>query len=119
MATRNLTWLLKQADGSVAPHLISAEHEFCDFEMVLAGVKAGRGLAQLPSWMAQNDIQSGKLITVVDGTSGGEMPIILLWPRTRALPAKIRVIVDEFLRMLTDLMVLRRPTWNKAEQGPS
>jgi DNA-binding transcriptional LysR family regulator len=73
--SRNITWLLKQADGSVAPHLISAKHEFCDVEMVLAAVKAGRGLAQVPLWMVQNDIQRGKLMTVLDGMSGGEMLI--------------------------------------------
>jgi len=96
--SRHTTWLLRQDDGTFAPHFIPAKHEFCDLEIVLAAVKAGRGLAQLPLWMIQNDIQRGKLITVLDGMSGGEMPITLLWPRTRTLPAKIRVIVDELLK---------------------
>ena len=66
--------------------------------MVLAAVKAGRGLAELPLWMVQNDVQSGRLVTVLDGMSGGEIPITRLWPRTRALPAKVSVIVDELLK---------------------
>ena len=98
LLSRQATWLLKQSDGSFAPQVIPAKHEFCDLEMVQAAVKAGRGLAQLPLWMVRNDIQSGKLITVLDGMSGGEMPITLLWPRTRTLPAKVRVIVDELLK---------------------
>jgi DNA-binding transcriptional LysR family regulator len=93
--SRHATWLLKQPDGTFAPLVIPAKHELCDLEMVLAAVKAGGGLAQLPLWM---DIQSGKLITVLDGMSGGEVPITLLWPRTRTLPAKVRVIVDELLK---------------------
>jgi len=48
--------------------------------------------------MVRNDIQSGKLITVLNGMSGREMPITLLWPQTRTLPAKVRVIVDELLK---------------------
>jgi DNA-binding transcriptional LysR family regulator len=96
--SRHATWLLRRADGTFAPHFVPAKHEFCDLEIVLAAVKAGRGLAQLPLWMVQNDIQSGKLITVLDGMSGGEMPITLLWPQTRTLPAKVRVIVDELLK---------------------
>jgi len=61
-------------------------------------VRAGHGLAQLPSWMVQDDIRDGKLVTVLDGMSGGEVPINLLWPRTKTLPAKIRVIVDGLVR---------------------
>jgi hypothetical protein len=45
---------LQQADGTFAPHfIIPAKHEFCDLEMVLAAVKAARGLAQSPLWMVQ------------------------------------------------------------------
>lgn len=40
----------------------------------------------------------GFFVTVLDGMSGGEMPINVLWPRMPALPAKIRVIVDELAR---------------------
>jgi DNA-binding transcriptional LysR family regulator len=47
---------------------------------------------------AMDNIQRGKLITVLDGMSGGELPVNLLWPRTPTLPARIRVVVDELLR---------------------
>jgi DNA-binding transcriptional LysR family regulator len=92
------TWLLKQPDGSVAPRAVPVKHEICDFEMVLAAARAGRGLAQLPLWMIEDDLQRGKLVTVLRGMSGGETPISLLWPKTPALPAKIRVVVDELVR---------------------
>jgi hypothetical protein len=59
---------------------------------------SGVGLAQLPLWMVRHDIHSGQLVTVLDGISGGEMPINILWPRTPTLPAKVRVVVDELLR---------------------
>jgi hypothetical protein len=39
-----------------------------------------------------------EFVTVLDGMSGGEMPVNLLWPRTPTLPARIRVVVDELLR---------------------
>jgi hypothetical protein len=31
---------------------------------------------------------------VLNGLSGGELTINVLWPQTRALPAKIRVMID-------------------------
>ena len=85
--------------GTVAPHVIPVKHEIGDFEMLLSAVRAGLGLAQLPLWMVAEDIQRGKLITVLDGMSGGELPVNLLWPRTPTLPARIRVVVDELLRI--------------------
>lgn len=103
-----VAWLLKQQDGSIAPHVVPIKHRVCDFEMVLAAVKSGHGLAQLPLWMVQDDLSSGNLVTVLDGMSGGEVPINLLWPRTLALPAKIRVIVDALLDSMRQFPVAAR-----------
>jgi DNA-binding transcriptional LysR family regulator len=94
----NVTWLLKQVDGSIAHHIIPVKHEIGDFEMLLTAVRAGRGIAQLPLWLVGDDLRRGNLVTVLDGMSGGELPISLLWPRTRTLAAKIRVVIDEIAR---------------------
>lgn len=91
---RRMAWLLKRPDGSVIPHAVPIKHRVCDFEMMLATIKSGHGLGQLPLWMVQEDIRNGEIVTVLDGMSGGEMPIHLLWVRTPALPAKIRAVVD-------------------------
>lgn len=91
-------WLLKQPDGSITRHAISVKHEIQDFETVQRAVAAGHGLAQLPLWMVQDDLRSGKLLTVLDGMSGGEAPVNILWPHTKALPAKIRVVLDGLVR---------------------
>jgi len=98
-----IAWLLKQPDGSIARHVVSVKHEFQDFETVHRAVRAGHGLAQLPLWMVQDDIRDGKLLTALDGMSGGEVPINILWPRTNALPAKIRVVVDGLVRGVREL----------------
>src|SRR5262245_11554484 len=98
-----IAWLLKQPDGSSERHAVSVKHELQDFEAVQRAVTAGHGLAQLPLWMVQDDIRDGKLLTVLDGMSGGEVPINVLWPRTKTLPAKIRVIVDGLVRGMREL----------------
>lgn len=96
-SARRTAWLLKQPDGSVVAHAVPIKHRVCDFEMVLATVKSGQGLALLPLWMVQDDLGSGRLVTVLDGMPADEVPINLVWARTPALPAKIRVIVDALL----------------------
>ena len=98
-----IAWLLKQPDGSITQHAVSVKHEMQDFETVLMAVGAGHGLAQLPLWLVQNDIRDGKLLTVLDGMSGGEVPVNILWLRTNALPAKIRVVVDGLVRGVREL----------------
>jgi DNA-binding transcriptional LysR family regulator len=99
-----IAWLLKQPDGTIARHSVTVKHEIQDFDSVQAAARAGHGLAQLPLWMVQDDIREGKLMTVLDGLSGGEVPINMLWPQTRTLPAKIRVVVDGLLRGLRDVL---------------
>jgi DNA-binding transcriptional LysR family regulator len=94
------TWLLKQTDGSSVPHVIPVKHEIRDFEMMRAAVRAGRGLAQLPLWLVRDDLHRGQLVTVLDGMSGGELPISILWPRRKTLPAKMRVVIDEIAKNL-------------------
>jgi DNA-binding transcriptional LysR family regulator len=92
---QRVAWLLKQSDGSIAPHVVPVKQEVCDYEMMLAAVVAEHGLAQLPTWMVAEDIQRERLVTVLDGVSPAEMPISILWAQMPALPAKIRVVVDE------------------------
>ncbi|TPK32334.1 LysR family transcriptional regulator [Mesorhizobium sp. B2-5-3] len=89
-----IAWLMKQPDGSTARQTVPVKHELQDFETVLMAAKAGHGLTQLPSWMVEGDLQEGTLQIVLDGLSGGELPISVLWPQTKALPAKIRVTID-------------------------
>jgi DNA-binding transcriptional LysR family regulator len=106
---RRSTWLLKQANGSIVPHAIPAKYEIRDFEMIQVAARAGRGLAQLPFWMIQNDIQEGALMTVLDGLSGGEMPINIIWPQATSLPTKVRVVVDALIEEVPRLIVARAP----------
>ncbi|MCA0023944.1 MULTISPECIES: LysR family transcriptional regulator [unclassified Mesorhizobium] len=89
-----IAWLMKQPDGSTARQAVPVKHELQDFETVLMAAKGGHGLTQLPSWMVEGDLQEGTLQIVLDGLSGGELPISVLWPQTKALPAKIRVTID-------------------------
>jgi DNA-binding transcriptional LysR family regulator len=96
-------WLLKQPDGSIAPHRVPATYEIYDHDALLAAVGAGLGIAQLPSWLARGALDAGSIVTVLDGVSGGELPISILWPRTGMLPARLRIVVDEMIEVVGGL----------------
>lgn len=90
-------WLLKNETGKVEAYDIPVRHEMGDGEAILAATLAGCGLAQLPTWLVNEHLQSGALVQVLSELSGGEMPIHVIWARSNYMQPKLRVIVDELL----------------------
>lgn len=95
------TWLLKGPAGRIEQQEIHVRHALDDGEMLLASVLAGCGLAQLPGWLVQEHVDSGALVTVLDEYAGAAMPIHVLWPRTRYIQPKLRVVIDALLALAT------------------
>lgn len=93
------TWLLLDDTGEVSEQEVFVKHEVGDGEMLLEMTLAGGGLAQLPTWLVQDQIEQGLLIAVLEEYAGAEMPINVMWPRTRYIQPKVRMIVDELLSL--------------------
>lgn len=93
------TWLLKNEQGEVEPQEIPSRHELTDGDALLDACLAGGGLAQLPTWLADDSLRTGALTHVLSGISGGAMPINVLWQKTWHLQPKVRVTVDELTRL--------------------
>lgn len=93
------TWLLKGPGGRVEQQEIHVRHALDDGEMLLTSVLAGCGLAQLPGWLVQEHVDRGALVTVLDEYAGAAMPIHVLWPRTRYIQPKLRVVIDALLAL--------------------
>lgn len=93
------TWMLRGPDQTVTEQEIHVKHEMGDGEALLEMTLAGGGLAQLPTWLVQDYIEQGTLVPVLEEYSGAEMPIHVIWPRTRYIQPKVRMIVDELLAL--------------------
>lgn len=93
------TWLLCGPHGSVEEQEIRVRHELGDGEMMVQGVLDGCGLSQLPTWLVHEHLQSGDLVTVLDEFAGVQMPIHVIWPRTRYVQPKVRVVSDALLAL--------------------
>ncbi|QYK11021.1 LysR family transcriptional regulator [Shewanella mangrovisoli] len=89
-----ISWLLKQLTGEVARYTPPPTHELSDGDAMLSAVLAGCGLSQLPLWLVGEELCQGNLCEVLEGHSGGEMPIHALWPKNRQMLPKIRHVVD-------------------------
>lgn len=93
------TWLLKNEQGEVEPQEIPSRHQLTDGDALLDACLAGGGLAQLPTWLADDALRTGALTHVLSGISGGAMPIHVLWQKTWHLQPKVRVTVDELAHL--------------------
>ena len=92
-------WLLQVAGGRIEEQDIHVRHALDDGEMLLHSVLAGCGLAQLPTWLVQEHIDSGALVTVLDEYAGATMPIHAIWPRSRYVQPKLRVVIDALVAL--------------------
>jgi DNA-binding transcriptional LysR family regulator len=91
-------WLLRTAAGAIVPQDINVRHEFSDGEAMVHAVLAGEGLCQLPSWLISDHLASGVLVPVLDQFAGAEMPIHALWPSSRYLQPRLRVVIDALVQ---------------------
>jgi len=102
-------WMLLDDKGHVIEQEVCVKHEMGDGEMLLEMTLAGGGLAQLPTWLVQDQIEQGLLIPVLRQYEGAEMPIHVIWPRTRYIQPKVRMIVDALLELAQQQSKVFRP----------
>jgi DNA-binding transcriptional LysR family regulator len=63
------------------------------------------GLAYLSTWLAAEDLRSGRLEVVPIATPAEDVPINALWPHSRALASRVRLVADA----LVEAFIPNRP----------
>ncbi|MZI93326.1 LysR family transcriptional regulator [Vibrio sp. CAIM 722] len=87
-------WLFKRRNGEGFSQVIRGRYSFTDGDAMLSAVLEGMGLSQLPTWLIKDHLATGALVTVLDDFAGAEMPIHAVWPRSRYLKPRQRVVID-------------------------
>lgn len=87
-------WLFRDTNGEIFSHNVYGRYCFSDGDAMLSAALNGMGLCQLPTWLLSDHLSSGELITVFDDYAGAEMPIHAVWPRSRYLKPRQRVLID-------------------------
>ncbi|HEY0198463.1 MAG TPA: LysR family transcriptional regulator [Rhodanobacter sp.] len=91
---RPLPWTVSGPDGLVRSFVIRPRHTISHGEALRDATVNGLGLAYLSTWLAGEDLRSGRLEVVPISTPAEDVPISALWPRSRNLAPKVRVVVD-------------------------
>jgi DNA-binding transcriptional LysR family regulator len=63
-------------------------------ESYLAGIRLGLGLAQVPRFHIEQDLQDGSLVPLLTDSPAPSVPVSLLYPRNRQLSPRVRVFLD-------------------------
>jgi len=86
-----------EAEETVA---VSGSFRSSNGETNLALVLAGQGITQVPVWMVDEYIQSGKLVQLLSDYKTDYMPINIIYPQSRYLPLKVRCFINFLSEML-------------------
>lgn len=93
------TWQFCDEDGRIYSQKINAHYKLSDGEAILDAALAGAGLCQLPTWLVKEHLNSGRLVPVLTDFKSAEMPINAIWPRSRFIPPRLRLLIDELVRI--------------------
>ncbi|HAU57275.1 MAG TPA: LysR family transcriptional regulator [Comamonadaceae bacterium] len=77
---------------------------FDDLQMIASATLAGVGLARLPAWLVADALRDGTLVQLFDEPQPFGYELNVVWPHTRYLPLKTRVVVDLMLERLPPLL---------------
>ena len=93
------SWLLKSHEGVTEPYEIPVRHEIGDCEAILSAALAGCGLAQVPTWLVEEHLQSGALVSVLDELAGDDVPMHAIWIKTPYIQPKLRAVIDRLIHL--------------------
>ena len=86
-------WKMTGPDGPVA---VQVNGVFCcnNAEVLRDAALAGLGIAELPTFIAGPELQTGRLVSVLCDYAPGPLSLYLLYPPSRQLAARIRLLVE-------------------------
>jgi DNA-binding transcriptional LysR family regulator len=90
-------WLIAQDAGPSEQRTVEGRIVVGSGEGLVSAARAGCGIAQLATWLVQDELQSGQLVKILPQLETEGLPLNLVWPRSRQLLPK----VDAILKLLT------------------
>jgi DNA-binding transcriptional LysR family regulator len=87
-------WEVRESSGRMQELPIARRLRFDDVQAIADAAVDGCGLARLPRWLAAPHVRAGRLTLLLVNEHTHDSDIHAVWPRTRYLPAKVRVAID-------------------------
>ncbi|WP_219993107.1 LysR family transcriptional regulator [Chromohalobacter israelensis] len=93
-----LSWRVKM-EGKTVRYSPPSTHQIGDGETMITGAVAGIGLCQMPRDLLKGDIDTGRLIEVLQEFEPEPIDVHAVWPGVPHLRPKVRYVVDELVNI--------------------
>ncbi|NIC04800.1 LysR family transcriptional regulator [Billgrantia bachuensis] len=97
-------WNFLDAKGEARDLQFSSRIHLDDLEAITDATLAGEGLAWLPGWLVAEHLRSGALERVLENETSRDFDVHVVWPQSRHLPMRVRVVIDELIRRIPGFM---------------
>lgn len=94
LTTAHITPLEFGIDGEYRVMELPATLSVTGPESYLKGLQLGLGLAQVPRFHVEADLDAGRLVEILRETPPPSMPVSLVYPRSRQLSPRVRAFLD-------------------------
>lgn len=91
---RDRPWHFRQGGKDVELHP-PARIRINDGEGLVAAVRLGLGIAQLPEYFVRRELASGEVVEVLKSLRPAVMPVLAVYPGARLVPARVRAFLQE------------------------
>ena len=100
-------WRFVDATGSPLTMRPEARFAVNEAEAAVTAAVQGRGIVQTLSYQAADELADGRLVRLLRESEPPSIPVQLLFPPARPMPARLRAFLDEVAPRLAALTVLR------------
>jgi DNA-binding transcriptional LysR family regulator len=107
-----LEWRFRRGAGKEHSVRLSPRLVVSHVEAALAAAVEGHGVAAALSYQVDAEIRSGRLVRLLPGHEPPPIPVHLVVPSARYMPARVRLFLDHAAARLNRLEVIRAGQWS-------
>lgn len=97
-------WVVRDHQGTLKEVVLPGRERYDDLQVIADSAIEGGGLAWLPSWLGAPYLVSGQLSLVMDSDKVQPIDIHVVWPKTKYLPHRMRLLIDALATQIPVLM---------------
>ncbi len=97
-------WLFLDAAGQEISFSVTTRLACDSLEVVADAGVAAMGMVRVPTWLAAPALQSGALVQVFEEAHPYGYELNAVWPQTKAMPLRQRVVIDCLVQQLPALL---------------
>jgi DNA-binding transcriptional LysR family regulator len=89
-------WFVRDGKAPLARQHVEGRIVLGQAEAQVAAVEAGLGIAQLATWLVEQQIRDGKLVKILPEFATQGLPLHIVWQRSRQHSPKVQSLISHF-----------------------